>query len=65
MEPPVPVGCVTESGCSAISAVSSGTQVSAENARSSSRRDGLAVSQSTKPTRAPPAHTAFHGDASR
>jgi predicted Zn-dependent protease with MMP-like domain len=45
--------------------VSSGTQVSAENARSSSRRDGLAVSQSTKPARAPPAHTAFHGDASR
>jgi hypothetical protein len=39
--------------------------VSAENARSSSRRDGLAVSQSTKPARAPPAHTAFHGDASR
>jgi hypothetical protein len=29
----------------------SGTQVSAENARSSSRRDGLAVSQSTKPMR--------------
>jgi hypothetical protein len=35
---------------SAISAINSGTQVSAENVRSSSRRDGLAVSQSTKPT---------------